>query len=426
MQITREDLNPCTVSLSVVCDDVAVREGFNKAYKTLAKKMRIPGFRPGHAPKSVVEKMIDRESLYDAAADHIVRSAAKAAFEQEKLEAFDRPSVDLKKLDMDTSECEFTIKVPLPPQVELGEYKGLKVEITPVKVTDEEVQHQIDELRRRHSTREAIVDRGAQDGDVAVVNIKIDGDAGDGRNFMTITGQTFEELDGALRGMHVEEMKKLELTFPDNFQEADWQGKTHKCHVTLRSVSSVKLPELDDSFAKDLNTEGVEDLTKRMREQIELAKTSMLQDYVNEQMLEDLASRSTIHVPDTMWEGVAHQRLTELAKEQQEKGKTLEQYAAENNMTVEQLVEAWRGEAKTQVVRALMVQEVFGKEKMKLENADLNEELGIMAREFQMPADKLIETLKKNQSLNELQFRAMFRKVTGFLDEHASKQEVSA
>ena len=73
-----------------------------------------------------------------------------------------------------------------------------------------------------------------------------------------------------------------------------------------------------------------------------------------------------------------------------------------------------------------MVQEVFGKEKMKLENADLNEELGIMAREFQMPADKLIETLKKNQSLNELQFRAMFRKVTGFLDEHASKQEVSA
>ncbi len=426
MQITREDLNPCTVSLSVVCDDATVRDGFTKAYKTLAKRIRVPGFRPGHAPKAVVEKLVDREALYDAAADHIVRAVAKQAFEQENIKAFDRPSVELKKLDMDASECEFTIKVPLPPQVELGEYKGLKADVPKVEVTDEEVQHQIDELRRRHSTREAIVDRGAEDGDVAVVNIKIEGEAGEGRNFMTITGQTFEQLDTALRGMHVEEMKKLELTFPDNFQEADWQGTTHTCHVTLRSVNSVKLPELDDSFAKDLNTEGVEDLTRRMREQITLAKGSMLQDYINEQILEDLASRSTVNVPDTMWEGVANQRLTELTREQKEKGKTLEQYAAENNMTVEQLGEAWRGEAKTQVVRALMVREVFTREKMTLDNSELNEELGTMARELQMPADKLIETLKKNQALDELHFRAIFRKVTTFLGEHANKQEVPA
>lgn len=426
MQITREDLNPCTVALDVVCDGDAVHAGFEKAFKTLAKQIRVPGFRPGHAPKAVVEKMVDREHLYDAAADHIVRSTVKKAFEQEKLEPFARPSVEMKKLDRDAGECEFTIKVPLAPKVELGDYHGLAAEVPTLAVTDEEVQHQIDEIRRRHSTREAITDRGAEEGDVAVVNIKPEGQEGDGRNFMTIAGQTFPELDAALMGMKAEEMKLLELTFPENFQEKDWQDKTFNCRVTLRSVSSVTLPELDDEFAKELNLEGVQDLENRMREQIGKAKRSMIQDYVNEQLLEELATRSTIHVPDTMWEGVASQRLRELALEQEKKGKTLEQYAAENNMTVEQMVEAWRGEAKTQVIRAIMVREIFAREKMSLSNAELNEELGVMSREFEMRPDQLVETLKKNHALDELHFRALFRKVTQFLDEHAKKKEVAA
>ncbi|MCB8933802.1 MAG: trigger factor [Chthonomonadaceae bacterium] len=426
MQITREDLNPCTVSLDVVCDAEAVSAGFEKAFKTLAKQMRVPGFRPGHAPKAVVEKMVEREHLYDAAADAIVRSVVKKALEQEKLEPFDRPSVDLKKLDRDAGECEFSVKVPLAPKVELGDYHGLKAEVPNLQVTDEEVQHQIDELRRRYSTREAITGRGVEEGDVAVVNIKPEGQEGDGRNFMTIAGQTFPALDAALMGMKAEEMKQLELTFPDNFQEKDWQGQTYPCRVTLRSVSSVTLPNLDDEFAKELNLEGMKDLENRMREQIGNAKRAMIQDYVNEQLLEDLASRSTIHVPDTMWEGVANQRLRELAQEQQKKGKTLEQYAAENNMTVEQMVEAWKTEAKTQVIRAIMVREIFAREKMSLSNTELNDELGTMAREFEMPPDQLVEALKKNNALDELHFRALFRKVTLFLDEHAKKQEVAA
>ena len=426
MQITREDLNPCTVELKIVCDDLEVQDGFNKAYKTAAKQVRVPGFRPGHAPRGVVESHVSREQLFDLAAEQIVGKAVRKALQDEELVPFARPSVELEKLEREPAACAFKVQIALAPKVEIGDYRGLHAEVPALQVTDEEVQHQLEELRRRHSTREAITDRGVAEGDVAVVNIKVEGAEGEGRNFMTIAGQTFPELDGALAGMRAEEMKDLELPFPDSFQEQDWQGQTLACRVTLRSVSSVKLPALDDACAKDLKTESVGELEARIRESIGTAKRSMLQEYVNEQMLEDLASRSTIYVPDSMWEGVAAQRLEELRKEQEKKGRTMEQYAAENGMTVEKMAESWRDEAKTQVIRALLVREVFAKEKMALSNEELSQELGVMAQEVQMPPEQLVEALKKNQALDELHFRAIFRKVTHFLDAHAIKKEVPA
>src|SRR5687768_15652370 len=126
MQVTREDLNPCTVKLTVVCEPQEVDEGFGKALKQIAKQIRLPGFRPGHAPKAMVEQYVQKGELADAAADHIVRRAFKDALAEQKLEPDPgtRPNVELTKIDEEEKACEFTVKVPLPPVVELGEYKG--------------------------------------------------------------------------------------------------------------------------------------------------------------------------------------------------------------------------------------------------------------------------------------------------------------
>jgi trigger factor len=424
MQITREELNPCTVKLSVVCDEKEVVEGFERAYKQIAKRVRVPGFRPGMAPKSIIEGMIQPEELYDAAADNIVRSVYKAAIQQEDLKPHSRPAIDLTTLDKDTSKCEFTIKVPLEPQVELGDYKGLVAKRPPTPVTDEEVEHQIEEMRRRKSTREAVTGRGVQEGDVAVVNIRVDGEEGDGRTFMTVAGQTFPQLDQALMGMEAEQMKSLDLTFPENFQEKDWAGKPLHSQVTLRSLNAVKLPELDDEFAQSYKVESVEDLKERLREQMTDSKLNMIREYVNEQLLEDLLSRSTVHVPDNMWESVAAQRMQDIAREQEERKLSLEEYAAQNGMTVQQLEEAQKNEAKIQVQRAVLVQRVFAAEKMTLTNTELNLELVMMAREFQMDPKALLNVLKKNEQIDELHFRATFRKVLQFLTENAEIAEV--
>jgi len=424
MQVTREDLNPCTVQLTIACDADQVAQGFEKAYKQLSKNIRLPGFRPGHAPRNMVQPLIPKQDLYEQAADNIVRTAFKAALDQEKLEPYSQPSVDLKELNDEEKKAEFVAKVPLAPVVELGGYKGLEAEQPPIEVTDEEVQAQINELRSRKATREAVTHRGVEEGDVAVVNVRAEGETGDGRNFMTIAGQTFPQLDQALMGMQAEELKSLELTFPDTFQEKDWAGKTMKCQVTLRSVNAVKMPELDDEFAQSLSTESVEQLENRVRELIGQAKMNMAHEYVVEQLLEALLKTSTIHVPDTMWESVASRRLQELNADQQQKGKSMEEYAKEQGMTLEELVEAWKTESKLHVQRAVAVRDIFSQEKMTLSNQELNRELGAMAQEFEMDPKELLTTLKKNQALDELQFRAIFRKVTEFLKENAKIKEV--
>lgn len=427
MQVTREDLNPCTVKLNVVCDEEQVKAGFERALKQISKNIKMPGFRPGHVPKGMIEKLIDPTQLSEEAAEAIVRGAFKKAVEQEGLtpDPGTRPDVELVRIDQEEVVCEFNAKIPLPPIVELGEYKGLPVEKPKIEVTDEEVEYQIEELRKQRHSREAVTDRGAEDGDVAVVNIKLDGEEGDGRNFMTVVGKTFPQLDQALGGMKVEEMKQLELTFPENFQEKDWAGKTYTCLVALNSISAVTLPEIDDEFAKSLKTDNVEDLKGKIREGVTRAKTDMVREMTTEQILERLLERSKVQVSDNMWEQLANRRLYETEQEVRQQGKTMEEHAAENGMTVDALVEAWREKAKSHVIRALMIRTVFEREKMQVNNEDMNRELYAMAAEFGVQPQEMYEMLQKNQAMEELQYRSISRKVSDFLLENAEIKEVA-
>lgn len=425
MNVSREELNPCTVKLSITCEPAEVKEGFDRAFRTITKKVKLPGFRPGHAPKKMLEGLIDKQELYNEAADIIVRKMVTKAINDEQLlpDRSQLPSVELKKIEQDTEECEFDVKVPLPPVVELGEYKGLPVEKPSMEVTDEEVDYQLDEIRKRRSTREAITDRGVEEGDVAVVNMKADGAEGEGRTFMTVVGQTFPELDKVLQGMHVEEMKHVELSFPESFQEKDWAGTTVKVTVTLSSLSAVQLPAVDEEFARSLKTENVDDLKNRLRETIAHAKEEMVREIVNEKLLDALLERSTVHVSDNMWETLATRRLQETAYEQNQKGKSMEDYAKDSGMTVEELIQAWQDKAKLHVRRALLIREVFTKEKMQLNNQELNLELVSMAQEYEVTPEELLGMLKKNNQIEELHFRAIARKVGDFLSTNAETKE---
>lgn len=421
MQITREDLNPCTIKLSVVCSPEQVSDAFDRALKAISKEVRLPGFRPGHAPKHMVEKMVSKDELYNQAADELVRRTYEKALKDQNIEPDPgvRPSVELEELDREAKTATYSAKVPLPPKIELSEYKGLPANRPAIEVTDEEVQYQITELRKRQGSREAVLDRNAQEGDYGVVNIKVEGETGEGRTFMVVIGQTFPSLDAALPGMASEEMRSVELEFPDNFSDKALAGTKQKSQITLNSISAVSMPELNDEFAKALNSDSVEELTARMRESIVQAKEQMTRDMVQDQLLESLRGSSKIEVSDNMWEALANQRLSEISQEVRRQGKTIEDYAKENGMTVDELVKAWHEQAKVHVERAMVVREVFAKEKLAITNEELNTELFAMAQEYQMEPMELLEAMRKAGSLQELQFRAISRKVTDFLIENA-------
>ena len=183
---------------------------------------------------------------------------------------------------------------------------------------------------------------------------------------------------------------------------------------------------MDDSFAQSLKTDNVEDLKTRVRDSIKYAKEQMLKEMVTEQLLERLHERSEVHVSDNMWEALAERRMRETAEEQAKESKTLEMYAAENGMTIEQLQEAWNEKAKLHVERALIIREVFVAENMQLTNNELNAELYSMAEEYGIEPKEMWELLQKNEAVDELHFRAISRKVANLLDENAEVKEVAA
>ncbi|MBX3110564.1 MAG: trigger factor [Fimbriimonadaceae bacterium] len=427
INVTRTDLNPCTIQLDVVCTAAQVESGFTKALKVIAKKVRVPGFRPGHAPAKMVEKMIDPQALLEQAADEIVRDTFSKAIEQESLKADGRPSVSITKFEKEPPACEYRVKVPLAPQVELVDYKGVPVTKSVATVSDEEVDRQIDELRKRGGKKQEVKDRGIEEGDVAVVNIRAEGTEGDGRNFMVIAGQTFASLDKAISGMRAEEIKSAKLEFPASFQEKDWAGKELETTLTIRSVSAVAMPELDDTFAQSLNATDLGDLKTKVKEAIRRAKDEVSQEMVNEQLLDHLLHQSKVFVADNTWEDVANRRLNEMHQELVNKGSNLEEHAKANGMTLEQLVEAQKQEAKLHVERAVIIERVFTKEGMKITNEDLDAHFLEVARENNIPNEALAKFASEYgaQIRDEIVFRSMYGKVMGFLAEHAKITEVA-
>lgn len=424
MQVEREELNPCTLLLSIKCTPDQVEAGFAKAYKRASKRVKVPGFRPGTAPRAMVKQYANPEFVIDVAGEAIVTEAYKQAIKDQSIEPHSGPRVELLKLNEDTGECEFKVKIPLAPQIELGEYKGLSIKKPEVEVTESEIEDQVEELRAGRAKRKAVENRGAQNGDFAVVNILSDEEGGEGRNFMTMVGHTFPQLDQALQGLRLDDIKHVDLTFPDEFQEKDWAGKTLSCVVRLKSLTAPEMPDLTDEFAKEFAADSVDELKEKIRTGLTNAKNQMVENYLHEQALTQVLENSTIHVPDPMWEDVASQRMQDILRDAAEKQVTLQQVAEANDMTIEQLHSRIRDEAKQEVQRALILTEVFRAEGMKVSTDELTREVEVIAREMGLPPGEALKSLRRSKRMDEIQFRALRRKVLSFLTENANVQGV--
>ncbi|MEQ1933900.1 MAG: hypothetical protein ABL962_08485, partial [Fimbriimonadaceae bacterium] len=172
--------------------------------------------------------------------------------------------------------------------------------------------------------------------------------------------------------------------------------------------------------------ENLDEMRNRIKEAILAAKKEQSDNYVNEQLLDNLVHTSTIHVPDSMWEQVAQQRLQDMVRVQQERKKSLEDLAQEYGKTLEDLANDVKAESKTFVLRAQAIQSIFTKEEMKITDEDLNQELFAMSREYRMEPKLLLEELQKNNSAQELVHRSINRKVMNHLNAHAAITEVEA
>lgn len=428
MTIKRTELNPCTILLEVECTPQQVQEAINKTLRRASKRVRIPGFRPGTAPPEVVKKHVNLEAVKEWAAEEAVNLGLKDALKQESLTPYrgSRPRLEEMDFDFDAATCRFSVKVPLEPKVELGEYKGLSATMPSTPITNEAVDEYIEQMRSERASKQPVETRGAQHGDQAVVLIRPEDKSLGEKAFAVSVGQTFPTLDEALLGMKTEDIRTVELVFPSDFADAAWAGKALKCEVEIRSLTAPVLPDLDEAFAQSLNAESVDDLRAKVRAALERAVEQRNHHMVQEQLLSNLIENSTIELPDTLWEDVAERRLEELERDLQSAGKTLEEAAAEEGTTPEKVREHFRNAARNEVARAMAIRHIAEKEGLSITNQDvIAQALAIASREGVTP-ETVLDAYRRAGRLDELRFQALYDKVLSFLEEHAAIESEAA
>lgn len=374
-------------------------EALDKAFVKANAKAKIDGFRPGKAPKEVFLKKYGKEALYMDAADIVLDGAYRKVFEDNKdLEIVAQPEIGLKSID--EKGVEFTFKLTLKPEVKLGKYKGLNVKKDSVKVTKEEVEHEIEHLRSHYA--ENVVKEGkVENGDIAIIDFEgfKDGkafDGGKGENYsLTIGSNTFiPGLEDQIIGMAKGEEKDINVTFPEDYHSEELKGQPVVFKVKVNEIKEVKIPELDKDFFEDLGMEGIdskESLEAQVKENIKARRDADAENKYIDELLEAAAKNVEVDIPDVMISEEQDRILRQYEENLKMQGLTLEQFYQFTNSDEAALKEQMKDEATKRVTYRLMLEAIAKAEKIEITDEKANEEAETLAKRYQMPVDEFLK-----------------------------------
>lgn len=392
--------NKNVTEVTVKIDGQEWKDALDKAYDKASKKAKIDGFRPGKAPKEVFMKKYGVESLFMDAGDLVLESAYKKAFEgKDNLELVAQPDIALKSVDENGVEFVFTLTTK--PEVKLGKYKGLKVAKPEIKVTKEEIDKTISEMRNRYAENVVKETDKVEDGDIAVIDFEgfKDGvafEGGKGENYdLTIGSHTFiPGFEEQVVGMKKGETKDVNVTFPEDYHAEDLKGAPVVFKVTVKEVKTVQIPDLDKDFFADLGMTDLEteaDLRKQVEETIKLRKETDADNKYIDDLLAEAAKTVEVEVPDTMIHEEAHRMVHQYEEHLQMQGITLEQFFQFTNSNEEALMEQMHDEAKNRVTYRLMLEEIVKAEKLSISEEDAEKEATTLAEKYQMTKDEFLK-----------------------------------
>ncbi|MFN8508732.1 MAG: trigger factor [Dehalococcoidia bacterium] len=393
MKVTLERLPESRVQLDIEVDDERLEKSLESAYKRLSQKARIPGFRPGKAPRHMIERAYGREGLIREALDRLVPDVYNEMIEQEDVPAIAQPELEILELE----PVRFKATVAVRPTVDLGDYRSIRVERQPVEVTDEQVEETVMTLRRRFAERET-VERPAAYGDVLTVDVEgmIKGQPAEGDNEATLdepfvqdTDAEFQLKEGqdllvpglaeAFVGMSAGDVKTIDMTIPDDFRVERFQGKAASFTLTVKLVEEEKLPEEDAELAAKVNAEDFKSFTEvraRIREDIEKALVEQEDTRVRNEAIDKLLEIATLDFPRVMVEReIDHMVSDAMGNDRQQYAS----YLSRIGRSEEEFRETWREAAELRVRRALILGTLGDEERIDPTDADVEAELDRIA-----------------------------------------------
>ena len=417
--VEKQEKNMVTITVEVGKDEFA--PAIEKAYKKQVKQMKIPGFRPGHAPRKVIEGMYGVEVFFDEAMNIAFPAAYQAALEEGKLEPVDHPQVEVTEVTVDG----FTFKATFPnyPEVKLGEYKGLSAEKPSVEVTDEDIDKKLQQMRERNS-RLVSVEREAQNGDTAVIDfegkkdgVPFDGGKGESYPLELGSGSFIPGFEEQIVGMKAGEEKDIDVTFPEDYQAEDLAGQAVVFSIKLYEVKEKEMPELDDEFAKDVSEfDTLDELKADLRKQEEESREASAKQAFETKLLEQVAENMECDIPEAMVENQARRVVNDYKMQVQSQGISFAQYLQMTGMKEADLLDSAKEPALRQLRGSLALEAI-----MKAENIEVSEEE--IDAEFKKMADQYgleLEDIKKYLNAGDLEDQIKREKALNVIVESAS------
>ena len=392
LQVEKLEHNMAKLTIEVAAEEV--EKALQAAYLKQRGKINIPGFRKGKVPRQMIEKMYGAEIFYDEAANKMISEAYGKAYDECELDIVSQPSIDIVQLEKG-KDFIFTAEVATKPEVKLGEYKGLKVDKYSTRVTQKEVDEEIEKERERNARTVEVTDRAVEDKDIVTLDFEgfVDGvafEGGKGTDYpLTIgSGSFIPGFEEQLIGAEIDKEVEVKVTFPEEYQAAELAGKDAVFKCTVHAIKAKELPEADDEFASEVSEcETMEAYRAEVKQKIKDRKESEGKAKKEDQAVEN----AEMDIPQPMIDLQVRQMADDFARRIQQQGLTVEQYFQFTGLTQEKMMEEFEPQAVKRIKTRLVLEAIVKAENIEVSDERLDEEIQKMADAYQMEFDKLKE-----------------------------------
>ncbi len=406
MSYTVEKLsgNKVKLTFTVPADEFAAAT--QKAYLKLRGRVNVPGFRKGKAPRSLIERMYGADIFYEEAVNAWLPDKYDEAIEKEDIKAVDQPSVDVD-WDAVGPDRDFTVtcEVYVYPEVTLGQYKGLEVEIEPETVSEADIDARIEQDRAKASSTQEVLDRPVAEGDTVnldyagtVDGVAFEGGTAEGQTLTIGSHQFIPGFEEQMVGMCVAEEKDLHVTFPAEYHAAELAGKEAVFHVKVNRISVTVMPELDDEFAADVSdfatfAEYRESIAEELRKKAEENNKTLVENAV----VEKAAENATVDIPEAMVDREVQDIIRDMQLRMAYQGIKLEDYLKWTGQTADDLANQYKGEARRRLKIRLVLEAIEKAEAVEVTDEDVEAETEAQARRMGRDLEDFRKSLTDQQ-----------------------------
>ena len=389
-------------------DKETFKAAIEKVYRKEVKKINVPGFRKGKAPRSMIEKMYGKGVFYEDAINEIIPDAYENAIKEADLKVVSRPEFDIVTIDDNgvVLKAKFFVK----PAVELKNYKGIEVDKTVKEVTEEDIAADIDRARQRNSRVVDVTDRAVQDGDIANIDyegfcdgVAFDGGKAEGYDLSIGSGSFIPGFEEQIIGHNIGEKFDITVTFPTEYHSEDLAGKEAIFKISLNGIKFNELPALDDEFVKDVSEfDTVDEYKADIKAKLEKKNEQDAENAVEAQIIDALVEALEADIPAAMFENEAENFVRDYDSRLRMQGLDLNTYCKYTGQTLESLREQFMPMAQRQVKTRLALEKIVELEGIDATAEEVDAEYANLATAYGLEADKVKELVEADAIKSDL------------------------